>query len=474
MGATETLASWIAKTTYDEIPPAAIEQAKKSILDYIGTATYGTTSQLGKIMIEFTREQGGNPQARVIATNIRTGSVQAAFANGTLGHSEDFDDLGGCGGHPSTVLSPTVLALADELHLSGRDVLTAWVVGYEVGTRLSANNHTDRDWHPTAIYGTMAAAAAASKLLGLDVEKTRMALGIAGSEAGGLRRNFGTMTKPFHPGQAARNGVIAAKLAARGYTSDPDIIEGRQGYADNFGGAKCNIPAMTKFLGKVYYLEHEGTRIKPWPCCGGNHQTLTNLLPFAKENNLRPEDVERVEHIGPNIPCTGALLRTEVRQGLEGKFSLAYNISAALIDGKVDHDTFTDKRAAKGDLQAFMKRVRLVRSDDVALRRPHIADGNEEARLRITMRDGTVHDFIMKTATHLTGDAVVEKFRLNAEHILGKERTTIAIELVQRLETLSDVAQLLDAVTDAAATPAKEGLLGSISVQAVEPAVVPA
>ena len=274
---------------------------------------------------------------------------------------------------PRRCLRPRCLRSADELHLSGRDVLTAWVVGYEVGTRLSANNHTDRDWHPTAIYGTMAAAAAASKLLGLDAEKTRMALGIAGSEAGGLRRNFGTMTKPFHPGQASRNGVIAAKLAAKGYTSDPDIIEGRQGYADNFGGEKCNIPAMTKFLGKVYYLEHEGTRIKPWPCCGGNHQTLTNLLPFAKENKLKAEDVERVEHIGPNIPCTGALLRTEVRQGLEGKFSLAYNISAALIDGKIDHGTFTDKRAAKGDLQAFMKRVRLVRSDDVALRRPHIA-----------------------------------------------------------------------------------------------------
>ena len=167
-GTTETLARWIAAATYDQIPPAAIEQAKKSILDYIGTATYGTTSKLGKIMLEFTREQGGNPQARVIGTNIRTASAQAAFANGTIGHSEDFDDLGGCGGHPATVLTPTVLALADEMHLSGRDVLTAWVVGYELGTRLSANNHTDRDWHPTAIYGTMAAAAAASKLLGLD------------------------------------------------------------------------------------------------------------------------------------------------------------------------------------------------------------------------------------------------------------------------------------------------------------------
>ena len=467
MGTTETLARWIATATYDQIPPAAIEQAKKSILDYIGTATYGTTSQLGKIMLEFIREQGGNPQARVIGTNIRTASTQAAFANGTIGHSEDFDDLGGCGGHPATVLTPTVLALADELHLSGRDVLTAWVVGYELGTRLSANNHTDRDWHPTAIYGTMAAAAAASKLLGLDAQKARMALGIAGSEAAGLRRNFGTMTKPFHPGQAARNGVIAAKLAAKGFTSDPDIIEGRQGYADNFGGAKCNIPMMTKFLGKVYYLEEEGTRIKPWPCCGGNHQTLTNLLPFVKQKKLKAEDIELVEHIGPNIPCTGALLRTEVHQGLEGKFSGAYNIAAAIIDGKVDYETFTDKRAAKGDLQAFMKRVRLVRSNDVVLRRPHIADGNLEARLRITMRDGTVHDFVMEIARHLTGNAVLDKFRLNTEGILGKERAATAIELVQRLEKVKDVAQLMDAVTTAG--PAKHAR--SAPVRGREPAL---
>jgi 2-methylcitrate dehydratase PrpD len=447
MEATATLARWIATTTYDNIPAAAIEQAKKSILDLIGTATYGTTSQLGKIMLEFTREQGGNPQARVIGTNIRTASTQAAFAIGTAAHSEDFDDLGGCGGHPAAVLTPTVLTLADELHLSGRDVLTAWVVGYELGTRLSANTHTDRDWHPTAIYGTMAAAAAASNLLKLDPEQTRMALGIAGSEAAGLRRNFGTMTKPFHPGQASRNGIIAAKLAAKGFTSDPDIIEGRQGYADNFGGDKCNIPAMTKFLGKVWYLELEGTRIKPWPCCGGNHQTLSNLLPFAKEKRIHAEDVESVEHIGPNIPCTGALLRTEVRQGLEGKFSLAYNISAALIDGKVDYDTFSDKRAARGDLQKFMKRVRLVRNDDIALRRPHIADGNPQARLRITMKDGTVHEFVMGVAKHLTGDAVVDKFRMNTEAILGKEKAAAAIGLVQRLEKVDDVAQVLDAVT---------------------------
>ncbi len=449
MGTTETLARWIVATKYEDIPAAAIDQAKKSILDYVGTAIYGTTSELGRIIIDFTREQGGNPQARVIGTNIRTGSAAAAFASGAMGHSEDFDDLGGVGGHPATVLTPTVLTLADELHLSGREVLTAWVVGYEVGTRLSTNLHPERDWHPTAIFGTMAAAVAASKLLGLSVEATRFALGIAGSEAGGLRRNFGTMTKPFHPGQAARAGVVAAKLAAKGFTSDPDIIEGRQGYADNFGGPKCNIPAMTQFLGKAYFLATEGTRIKPWPCCGSNHQPLTAVLALCKEQSIKAEDVALIEHFGPRVPYTMSLLREDVRERLHGKFCMAYNIAAAIIDGKVDYETYTDKRVAKGDLQAFMARIRLARNNDVVLRRPHIADCNPEARLRVTMRDGRVHDLVLGPAMHLTGEAVLDKFRANASVVLGRERTALPIELVRRLDTLKDVAVLMDAVTTA-------------------------
>ncbi len=447
MGTTETLARWIVATKYEDIPAAAIDQAKKSILDYLGTAIYGTTSELGRIIIDFTREQGGNPQARIIGTDIRTGSAAAAFASGAMGHSEDFDDLGGVGGHPATVLTPTVLTLADELHLSGRDVLTAWVIGYEVGTRLSTNLHPERDWHPTAIFGTMAAAVAASKLLGLNVEATRMALGIAGSEAGGLRRNFGTMTKPFHPGQAARAGVVAAKLAAKGYTSDPDIIEGRQGYADNFGGPKCNVPAMTQFLGKAYFLATEGTRIKPWPCCGSNHQPLTAVLALCKKESIKAEDVALIEHFGPRVPYTMSLLREDVSQRLHGKFCMAYNIAAAIIDGKVDYETYTDKRVAKGDLQAFMARIRLARNNDVVLRRPHVADGNPEARLRVTMRNGRVHDLVLGPAMHLTGEAVLDKFRANASGVLGRERTARPIELVQRLEALKDAAELMDAVT---------------------------
>jgi 2-methylcitrate dehydratase PrpD len=447
MGTTERLATWIVDTAYADIPTAAYAQAKKSILDYLGTTLQGSTTALGRLIIDYTREQGGTPQARVIATDLRTTSVNAAFANGTLGHAEDFDDLGGVGGHPAVVLTPTALALAEELHLGGREVLAAWAIGYEVGTRLSANLHPDRDWHPTAIFGTMAAAVAASKLLGLDVQQTRMALGLAGSEAAGLRCNFGTMTKPFHPGNAARSGVVAARLAARGFTADPDIIEGRQGYADNFGGVKCNIPAMTQFLGDFYFLACEGTRIKPWPCCGGNHQTLTGLLEFLHQHQLKPAEIRLVEYIGPQVPCTGALLRDEVQRGLEGKFCLRYNMAAAIIDRQVDLETFTDKRAEQGDLQAFMSKVRLSQNPDVGLRHTHIADGNPEARLRLHLQDGRLHDVVLGPARHLTGEAVIDKFRSNAGFVLDRDRMAQALHLVQHLEELDDVNVLMDVVT---------------------------
>ena len=449
MGTTETLAKWIVETSYEDIPPAAYDQAKKSILDYLGTTILGSTTKLGGMIVDYTQEQGGTPQARVIATDIRTTSPNAAFANGAMGHADDYDDLGGVGGHPAVVLTPTALALGEEYGLSGRDILAAWAIGYEVGTRLSDNLHPDRDWHPTAIFGTMASAVAASKLMGLDAQQTRMALGIAGSEAAGLRRNFGTMTKPFHPGNAARSGIVAAKLASRGYTADPDIIEGRQGYADNFGGVKCNLPAVTKYLGHLYLLEAQGTRIKPWPCCGGNHQTLTGLMDLIHDEEINPDDVDRIEFTGPSIPCTGALLRAEVNEGLEGKFCLAYNISAAIVDRKVDLSTFTDERSDRGDLQQFMQRVSVGRNPDVELRNEHIADGNPEARIKIHMRDGGLHDVELGPALHLTGDAVIDKFRVNAGFVFDQEKVSEPIRLVHSLDELGEVSTLMDTVTTA-------------------------
>jgi len=157
--------------------------------------------------------------------------------------------------------------------------------------------------------------------------------------------------------------------------------------------------------------------------------------------------VELIEHIGPNVSCTSALLRDEVHEGLEGKVCLRSDIAAAVIDGKVDLDTFTDKRAEQGDIQALMTRVRLTRNPDVTLRRPHIADGNPEAPLRVTMRGGRVHDIVLGPAVDLTGDALVDKFRANGAYVFDREWIARPVQLVQRLETIADVGELMDAVT---------------------------
>jgi 2-methylcitrate dehydratase PrpD len=165
------------------------------------------------------------------------------------------------------------------------------------------------------------------------------------------------------------------------------------------------------------------------------------------EHRFAPDDVELIEHIGPSAPCTGALLRDDVRQGLEGKFCLRYNIAAAVIDRKVDLETFSDKRATQGDLQEFMRRVRLIHNPDVLLRHAHIADGNPEARLRVHLRNGRRYDVVLGPALHLTGDAVVDKFRGNASAVFDQEHLDQPIQLVQRLEELDDVTALMNTVT---------------------------
>ena len=447
MGTTEQLARWAIEASYEDIPPEAYAQAKKSILDYLGTTLLGSTGPLGAIVIDYTREQGGSLQARVIGTDIVTTSVNAAFANGAMGHADDFDDLGGVGAHPAVVLTPPVLALGEELGRSGRDILEAWAIGYEVGTRLSSNLHPDRDWHPTAIFGTMAAAVASSKLLGLDVYQTRMALGIAGSEAAGLRRNFGTMTKPFHPGNASRSGVVAAQLAARGFTSDPDIIEGRQGYADNFGGPHCDLPGVTQMLGHVFYLSSQGTRIKPWPCCGNIHQQLTGLLELVEREELQPGDVTLVEEISPRVPYSGAVWRDQVHEGLEGKFCMEYVLAAAILDRKVDTSTFTDDRALQLDIREFMGKIRRLQDGESARRDSRIGIQQGSARIRVHMKDGLVHEVQLSAAHHLTGEAVVEKFHANAEKVLSHSQISETVQMSQNLEQLGNVRELLNAVT---------------------------
>src|SRR5437763_8081615 len=236
---TQVLARKSASLEYDDLPQDAHELARQCILDYFGVAIAGAGDELVRLVLDELTEAGGATQASVIGHQTRLPALSAALVNGAAGHALDYDDVNmAMPGHPSVAILPGLLALAELKRSSGREVITAFVAGYETACRIGAAlqpGHYNLGFHSTGTVGAFGAAAACARLLGLDAEATAMALGIAGTQAAGLKSQFGTMCKPFHAGKAAQNGLLAARLAARGFSSRPDLVECEQGFALTHG-----------------------------------------------------------------------------------------------------------------------------------------------------------------------------------------------------------------------------------------------
>src|SRR6516225_3645981 len=234
-GLTHVLASKAAGLDYDNLPPPARELVRQCVLDYLGVAVAGASDGLVRLLLDEMNEAGGAPKASVIGHELRLPMLSAALVNGAIAHALDYDDVNlAMPGHPSVAILPALLALAEEKQASGKAVIAAFVAGYEtccrVGMALRPGHYT-RGFHATSTVGSFGAAAACAHLLGLDAEATGRALGIAGTQSAGLKSQFGTMCKPFHAGKAAQNGLLAARLAARGFSSRPDLVECEQGFA---------------------------------------------------------------------------------------------------------------------------------------------------------------------------------------------------------------------------------------------------
>jgi len=236
---TRVLARNASALRFDQLPAPVIELARQCVLDYIGVALAGARDPLVRLLLDEMSEAGGSPQASVIGHSMRLPALSAALVNGAAAHALDYDDVNmAMPGHPSVAILPGLLALAELKSSSGRDVITAFVAGYETACRIGAAlqpGHYNLGFHSTGTVGCFGAAAACARLLGLDAEATAMALGIAGTQAAGLKSQFGTMCKPFHAGRAAQNGLLAARLAQRGFSSRTDIVECVQGFALTHG-----------------------------------------------------------------------------------------------------------------------------------------------------------------------------------------------------------------------------------------------
>ncbi len=442
MGTTDTIAKWIVNTTYEDIPPDAIRVANESCFDVIGVILAGSAQPVGDIIKKYVADQGAAPQATVLSSGSQSSVANAALANGTMGHALDYDDFGGFG-HPTVAIFPALLAIGEHSGATGRDLLEAYVIGCEVGLALqhaTKYKQMDKGFHSTAVIGRLACTAACAKLMKLDHGQTVMALGMAGSMASGLIHNFGTMTKPLHAGLTCRDGVTAAQLAQRGLTAGEQIIEHPFGFATTvLGEGIYDLDEMAENLGKPYRVQ-DALMIKKYPCCGGNHAMLDSLFSLMRDNDFTYEDVASAEV--DQSYYSVVMLYQDPDDELKGKFSAKFNVAAALVDGEIAVDTFTQEKIADPTINETMGKVRtrvMAKSEEMLTRSD---DGH---KIKITLKDGRVFEHVTARADILGS----QKNPWGFENIKAKFQENVALVLSQEgvedaVNAWSDILQVTD------------------------------
>ena len=451
MSATARLAEFVVKTTLRDCPEAAIVQVRRAALDTLGVTLAGAGEPAAVGVRGVVRAEGGTPLCTVFGTSLRTAPTWAALANGAAGHAHDFDDTNfALMGHPSVPLLAAALAAAEAETATGADVVLGYLIGFEISAALGLAlnpDHYTRGWHATSSIGTLGCAAATARILGLDAGQTRHALGVAASLASGLKENFGSMTKPFHAGHAARNGVFATMLAREGFTASDTALDGTQGYANAFSQAKLS-PAAFEALGRDWQILASGIAVKPYPSCALTHAAIDALLALRNQHRLQPDQVADVE-VGVNHVVPEVLRHNQPTTGLERKFSMQFCAAEALATGRVEIASFEDGATAPAT-RALMGHVRMVVD-------PTLPDGLEQhawSRVTVRLQDGrTLASPPRGASGHpdqpLTDAQLRAKFLGCATPVLGADEAEGVADQLAHLEDVPDVRTLTSRLTAA-------------------------
>lgn len=355
---TSALGRFVAGVTFERLPEAAVKTACTGFTDCIGTMIAGSPEPAVQILRKVLGN--GRPgEATLYFSSERCPAPEAAWINGTAAHALDYDDVG-VRGHPSTVLVPAILAEAEALGATGRDMITAYAAGYEVWAELAAReqgHHHRKGWHPTGIFGAIGAAAACASLRRLDAERTTHAIALAASQSSGVMANFGTMTKPFHAGRAAHAGLISARLADAGFTASVDALEHPQGFLSAVSPeGKVDRESEPRGLGQDWRLVSVGLSIKKYPACYCTHRAIDAVLDLRSRRPIEPSTIDGITVSLSDTHAT--ILRNHAPQtGLAAKFSIEFAMAAAVIAGRVGLGELTDTFVRRPDVQQLMRRV---------------------------------------------------------------------------------------------------------------------
>jgi 2-methylcitrate dehydratase PrpD len=454
MSVTERFARFVVETSFDILPDEAIARAKKATLDCLAVILSAVNDPIGKIITKYVKEKGEVSEAGVVGGGFWTSAEMAALANGTMSHALDYDDTGLSVGHPSICIVPTALSFGEKLRSSGKEILEALIIGYEIEGKIgfcSNYSQAENGIHGSTLFGTMGAAAVAAKLLKLDVSQVRAAFGMAASQVAGLLKNAGTMTKPLHAGNACRAGIMSALLAKEGFTSDLDIIETSKGYAETFiGKGNYDQEKMIRTLGNPFHIVSHGVVVKKYPCCMLSHRALDAILQLIEKNGIHYKQVTAVI-VG--VPENIFPLRLDAHTGFEGKFCLPYNMAAALVDGKVNLGTFTDEMVQRPVIREVMSKVQLQVRKDVPIYSGSTLPWRAGNPIIVKLQDGRVFENQVNVPrgspeAPLTIEELCDKYRDCAKGVLSSEQVERSIQLLLTLGEVKNIGELMKAVTE--------------------------
>jgi 2-methylcitrate dehydratase PrpD len=447
---TQQLAEWIVAARYDDLPPIASSRVGERFIDSLGVQFAGMSVQTGQIIAAWARAQGGTATSAVVGGGFRTTAATAALVNATAGHALEFDDIATFSGHYANPLTAATLAVGEKAQSCGRDAVLAWMVGWEVIRQTAMpcmdgprNTLLWRGWFNQGFQPTLGVAALTAKLLGLDVRQTRMALANAASSMAGVLKNRGSDTKSFTAGNAAMHGVMAAELAALGFTGNEDILDGDDGVIRMMGLEVGDPQKVLDGLGD-WDMAVRGSTLRLHASCGAGHWAQDALQRIVRH---RPVSSDEIESIVVYLPAflMDMLPYHAPQTGLQAKYSIEYDLAVIALDGCAGMSQYTDAAVQRPHAQDLMKRVTYVPVDP--------GDGPVKLESRVVLRltngdkfDETVNQSHGTPGDPLTRDEVLGKFHECAQTGLSAPHRDRVIELCEKLHSLDTLGELGDVV----------------------------
>ena len=433
------LAEYASKLHYDALPADVGDEAKYRVLDWLGSAMAGVRENPSRVITDLVKKAGGAPQSTVVRGGVKVPVAQAALANGTIGHAAEFDDGHTLAmTHPGAVAVPACLAVAEYAGASGKDLLAGVVAGFEVMIRLGmvVNPSHYKVWHTTGTCGVFASAAAAGRVLKLDGERIRTALGISGTMAAGLQQTFGTHAKPLNAGHACQSGILAALLAQGGFGGPEDILTGRKGFI-RATSSETDTAALTERLGDEFSILTAG--YKTYASCGHTFAPLNALFLLMEKHDPDAQEIESIDvvtyHV--SVDLTGKFKNENAEQA---KFSLPYCLAAALLCGKVALAEFSSESLQNPRIARLAAKVNVREDEEMTARFPR----DRMATVVIRLKNGrTLEESVVKPQGIPARSMLEKKFLSLARMEVDPYKAEEILGIVLRLQEFAGIDSLM-------------------------------